>query len=88
VLGATVPGLVALLSREFAILVGVGFILAVPVAAWGMSRWMETFPYQAGIGAWPFILAGLVALAVALLSVSWQSIRAATVDPVRSLRYE
>lgn len=88
VLGASVPGLVALLSREFAILVGVGFVLAVPAAAWGMDLWLDSFPYRAGIGVWPFILAGSAALLIALLSVSWQSIRAATADPVRSLRYE
>jgi putative ABC transport system permease protein len=88
VLGASVPGIVALLSREFAVLVGIGFLIAAPAAAWGMGLWMDTFPYRAGLGIMPFVIAGTGALAIAVLSVSYQSVRAALADPVRSLRYE
>ena len=88
VLGASVPGIVTLLSREFAVLVGIGFVLAVPAAGYAMNLWLDTFPYHTSMGVMPFLMAGLGALLIALMSVGYQSFRAASADPVRSLRSE
>jgi putative ABC transport system permease protein len=88
VLGASVTGIVALLSREFAMLVGIGFLIAVPAAVYGMDLWLGTFPYRTGMGVLPFLVAGLGALMIALLSVGWQASRAASINPVRALRSE
>jgi putative ABC transport system permease protein len=88
VLGASVPGLVALLSRDFLTLVALAFVIAVPVAYAVMNRWLEEFAYRTDVGWGLFVLAGLIALLIALLAVSYQSIRAALADPVKSLRYE
>jgi len=88
VLGASVAGVTVLLSKEYVALVLVGIAIAVPATWYGMNIWLETFPLQAGTGYVSFILAGLGALFVALASVSIQSIRAATANPVKALRYE
>lgn len=88
VLGASVTGVTTLLSREFVLLVLVGFVIAVPTTWYGMNVWLETFPYQSGTGYVSYLLAGLGALIIAVASVSIQSIRAAAADPVKSLRYE
>lgn len=88
VLGATAPGLMALLSKEFAWLVAIGLVLAVPLTVWGMHKWLASFPYSAGISPLMFLWAGLGAMVVALLSVSYQAWRVAMADPVLSLRYE
>jgi len=88
VLGAGVPGLVALLSRDFLKLVFAAFVVAVPVAYLATRRWLEGFAYRVDLGAWPFVLAGLLALTVAFLTVSFYTVRAASIDPVKALRYE
>ncbi len=88
VLGASVPGVVALLSKEFANLVIVAFVVAVPVAYYAMSRWLENFAFRVELSWSLFLLAGLAALLIALLTVSYQAIRAALADPVDALRYE
>ena len=88
VLGASAPGLMALLSKEFAVLVGVGLVLAIPITFWGMHKWLASFPYSAGISPLQFLWAGLAAMAIALLSVSYQAWKTAMADPVVSLRYE
>ncbi len=88
VLGATVGSLVGLLTRDFLKLVGVAFGVAVPVAAYVMSRWLEDFAYRVPLGWTVFALAGAVALGIALLTVSFQAIRAALANPVKSLRSE
>ncbi len=88
VLGASVPGIVLLLTRDFARLVLLACILACPVAYLVMDRWLQDFAYRIEI-SWPiFLIAGLAALGIALLTVSYQSIKAALADPVESLRYE
>ncbi len=88
VLGASVAGIVLLLSKDFVKLVGIAFVLAVPLAYFGMNQWLDDFAYRIEI-SWPiFLMAGLAALGVALLTVSYQSVRAALADPVESLRYE
>ncbi|MCL4707459.1 ABC transporter permease [bacterium] len=88
VLGATVSQIVLLLSRDFAKLVGIAFVVATPVAYVAMSRWLQNFAYRAEIGLGAFLLAGLVALGLACLTVSWQAIKAALANPVEALRYE
>lgn len=88
VLGATITGIVALLSRDFLKLVLIGFVVAVPLTWYGMEKWLENFAYRTEIGPGVFLAAGAVALFVALLTVSWQSIKAAIANPVESLRNE
>ena len=88
VLGATVPNIVALLSKDFLKLVGLGFLLAVPLAWYIMDQWLQNFPYRIEINAGIFILSGSVALLIALATVSWQSVQAALANPVESLRNE
>ncbi len=88
VLGASVPGVVALLSKDFLKLVGVAFIIAAPVAYFAMQKWLEDFAYRIELGIGTFILAGLLAALIALATVSYQAIRAALADPVKALRSE
>lgn len=88
VLGATVSGLLALLTRDFLKLLLAAFFLATPLAYFGLRWWLRSFAYDAGIAWWAFLLAGVFTLSIALLTVSYQTFRAATADPVRSLRYE
>ncbi len=88
VLGARVSGIVGLLSKDFTILVGIAALIAFPVAWWAMYKWLETFAYRTEISWWIFLVAGAVALAIALLTVSIQTIRAALANPVKSLRSE
>jgi putative ABC transport system permease protein len=87
-LGASVPGLVGLLSGQFVRLVGVAFVIAVPVAWLVMRRWLEAFAYRVDISWALFAAAGLAVLLAALVTVGIQAIRAAQNDPVKSLRYE
>ena len=87
-LGASTPGLVALLSGEFITLVLIAFVLAAPVAYLVMTGWLEAFAYRIEIRGGEFLIAGLAALGVAFLTVSYQAIKAALADPVQSLRYE
>ncbi len=88
VLGASVQGIVQLLSKEFMILVAVAFIIATPVAWWGMSKWLTNFVYRINIEWWMFALAGVLALSIALATTSFQAIKAALMNPVKSLRTE
>jgi len=88
VLGASVPDLVTLLSREFMLLVLAAFVVAAPLSYFAMNRWLEDFAYRTEIGAGVFLLAGGLALLITLLTVSYQAIKAALADPVESLRYE
>ena len=88
VLGASVPHLVSLLSREFILLVVLSTVIAAPVAAWAMHRWLQNFAYRTSMPWWIFVVAGVAAVVIALLTVSYQAIRAATANPVESLRVE
>ena len=88
VLGARVTSIVGLLSKDFTILVGIAALIAFPVAWWAMYKWLETFAYRTEISWWIFLVAGAVALTIALLTVSIQTIRAALANPVKSLRSE
>jgi len=88
VLGANVPQLVILLSMEFILLVGLSTVIAAPVAGWGAHQWLQNFAYRTSMPWWIFVLAGIAAIVIALLTVSLQTIRSATANPVRSLRVE
>lgn len=88
VLGATVPGIVVMLTKDFAQLILIAFFLATPIVYLVMDRWLQDFAYRIDIGLGVFMLAGAVVLAIALLTISLQSIKAALANPVDSLRYE
>lgn len=87
-MGATVPGIMGLLTREFIRYVVIANLIAWPLAYFAMNRWLEGFAYRIDIGPGTFLLAGALALSVALLTVGWQAFRAARMNPVESLRYE
>ncbi|GAB3771968.1 ABC transporter permease [Spirosoma horti] len=88
VLGASVASIVALLSKDFLKLVGVAIVLSIPVAWYAMDRWLQDFAYKIDLSWWVFALAGLLAVCIALLTVSFQSVKAALMNPVKSLRSE
>ncbi|MES1216791.1 MAG: FtsX-like permease family protein, partial [Bacteroidota bacterium] len=88
VLGANVTGIVQLLSKDFLKLVIIAIVIATPVAGWAMSKWLQQFAYRINISWWMFALAGLVAIVIALITVSFQAIKAAMANPVKSLRTE
>ena len=88
VLGASVTGIVRMLSKDFLKLVLIAAIIAFPVAWWAMHTWLANFAYRVDIGWWVFIVAGVAALLIALLTISFQSIKAAIANPVKSLRTE
>ena len=88
VLGASVASIVALLSKDFLKYVLIAIVLASPIAWYVMNRWLQDFAYRIDIEWWVFALAGLLAVGIALLTVSFQSIRAALMNPVKSLRSE
>ena len=88
VLGATVANVVGLLSKDFIKLVVLGFLIAIPIAWYAMSQWLADFAYRIEIGIAVFLTVGLIAMIVAVLTVSWQSIKAAVANPVDSLRSE
>jgi putative ABC transport system permease protein len=86
--GATIGEVLRLLNKEFVIGVAIAFAIAAPVAYYAMHKWLENFAYKTELSWWIFALAGLLALGIALLTVSWQSWKAATRNPVEALRYE
>jgi len=88
VLGASVPSIVIFVSRGFTKWVLLANIIAWPVAYYFMNRWLQNFAYRIELSVWIFVLSGLAAFFIALLTVSYQSIKAATANPVDSLRYE
>ena len=86
--GARVSEIVTMLNKDYLIWVAVAFVFASPVAWYAMNKWLENFAYKTGLSWWIFVLAGILALGIALLTVSWQSWRAAMRNPVEALRYE
>ncbi|WP_343669824.1 ABC transporter permease [Chitinophaga sp.] len=88
VLGATTSGITILLSKDFLRLVGIAVLLAFPLAWYAMSSWLQQYAYRVDIHWWVFVLAGAMAMIISLFTVSFQSIRAALMNPVRSLRAE
>jgi len=88
VMGASTANILLLLCKEFAKWMLVANVIAWPVAYFVMSKWLQNFAYQTSVGLWPFILSAVLALLIALFTVSYQSIKAAIIDPVECLRYE
>ena len=88
VLGASIPNLFGMMSSEFVRLVIVANVLAWPIAYAAMNNWLDGFAYRVELGWTTFILAGLLAMAIALLTVGFQAMRAATANPVEALRTE
>jgi putative ABC transport system permease protein len=87
-MGASVANIVNLLSRDFLLLVFISFIIAVPLAWYFMHGWLKDFAYRIAISWWVFVAAGCLALFIALFTISYQAIRAAVANPVKSLRTE
>ena len=77
-----------LLNKDFLIWVVIAVVIATPISWYVMHKWLENFAYKTELNWWVFALAGIMALGIALLTVSWQSWRAATRNPVEALRYE
>ena len=88
VLGASVASIVTLLTKDFLKLVFVALILASPLAWWAMNQWLKDFAYKVDLDWWVFALAGMLAVVIAMLTVGFQSIKAALMNPVKSLRSE
>ncbi len=88
VLGASVQNVLVLVSGEFLLLVTIAFLISIPVTWWAMHAWLQDFAYRININAWIFALAGVLVVLVALLTISFQAIKAAISNPVKSLRTE
>lgn len=88
VLGASVTGITTLLSKDFVSLVVIAFVAASPVAWWFMHNWLQSYPYRVTIEWWIFAFAAILSILIALITVSYHAIRAATANPVKSLRTE
>jgi putative ABC transport system permease protein len=88
VLGASVFSITALLSKNFVRLVLISSIIAFPIAWWAMNKWLEDFSYRIAISWWVFVVAGIAALLIALITVSFQAIKVAVANPVKNLRTE
>ena len=86
--GAKITEILTLLNTNFIKWVFIAYLIGMPAAWYAMNKWLENFAYKTELSWWIFALAGLLALGIALLTVSWQSWRAATRNPVESLRYE
>uniref|UniRef100_UPI003564A3C9 ABC transporter permease n=1 Tax=Ancylomarina sp. TaxID=1970196 RepID=UPI003564A3C9 len=86
--GAKTSQIITMLNKDFMKWVIIAFVIACPIAWYTMHKWLENFAYKTELSWWIFALAGLIAMGIALLTVSLQSWRAATRNPVESLRYE
>jgi putative ABC transport system permease protein len=86
--GAKISEVIVMLNKDFVKWVAISFVIATPIAYYAMNKWLENFAYKTELNWWIFALAGMLALGIALLTVSWQSWRAATRNPVEALRYE
>ena len=88
IFGASVQDVLLLVAREFLLLVGVSLLIAIPVTWWGMHKWLLEFAYRIPINGWIFLAAGIIALMIALATISFHTIKAALANPVKSLRAE
>ena len=86
VLGASFANITTLLSGDFIKLVLISIVVAIPVAWWAMNNWLQNYQYRTQISLWIFLLAGVLAIVIALATISFQSIKAAIANPVKSLR--
>jgi putative ABC transport system permease protein len=88
VLGASIQNVLLLVSKDFLLLVGIAFLISVPVTWWAMHNWLQDFAYRVSIQWWVFLLAGSIAILISALTISFQAIKAAVANPVKSLRTE
>jgi len=88
VLGAGIADITTLLSKDFIVLVVIAIVIASPIAWWAMSKWLQAFAYRTDISWWVFIAAGVLAVVIALATISFQAIKAAVANPIKSLRTE
>jgi putative ABC transport system permease protein len=88
VLGASAGTIVTMISKDFIRLVLIALVIAFPFAWWMMNKWLQSFAYRINISVWAFVLAGLLAIVIAMITVSYQAIKAAIANPVRCLRAE
>jgi putative ABC transport system permease protein len=88
VLGASIPSILTMLSKEFVFLILIAGCIALPLAYYGLSQWLTNYPYNIGIGAWLFFVPIIGVLVIALLTISYQTIRAAIANPVKALKHE
>jgi ABC-type antimicrobial peptide transport system permease subunit len=88
VMGASVIRLNVLLCREFLVLVGIAFIIAAPVAWWGLHRWLEGYAFRTGLSWWVFVIGALIMLLTSLVIMCARTLHAANANPVNSLRTE
>jgi ABC-type antimicrobial peptide transport system permease subunit len=88
VLGATAGNIVYLFSKEFIILISIAFLIATPLAWYFMNQWLQDYAYRINISWWLFAAGGLAAIVIALATISFQAIKAAIANPVKSLRTE
>jgi len=88
VLGASVASIAGTLSNSFLKLVLIATVIAFPAAWWAINKWLQNYPYRIGVSIWIFVFAGLGVVLIALCTVSFQAIRAAVANPVKSLRTE
>jgi putative ABC transport system permease protein len=88
VLGATAGNIVYLFSKEFIILIAIAFAIATPIAWYYMNQWLQDYSYRINISWWLFAAGGLAAIIIALVTISFQAIKAAVANPVKSLRTE
>jgi putative ABC transport system permease protein len=86
--GANVSEILTMLNKDFIKWVVIAFVIATPIAYYAMNKWLENFAYKTTLSWWIFALAGSLALGIALLTISFQSWKAATRNPVEALRYE
>jgi putative ABC transport system permease protein len=88
VLGASVGGIMTMLSKDFVKLILIALLVASPISWWAMNQWLQSFAYRIDIPLWIFFFSGLTAVVIALVTISFQSVRAALINPVESLRGE
>lgn len=88
VLGASVSNIVSMLSKDFVKIILIAFLIAAPIAWWAMNKWLQNFAYRIKIDWLIFVMAGISSILIALITISFQSIKAATMNPVRSIKTE
>jgi putative ABC transport system permease protein len=88
VLGAAISKIIILISKEFILLISIAFVVAAPLGYYATNKWLQDFAYRINIGWWMFAFAGALVIIIALLTMSFQAIKAAIANPVKSLRTE
>jgi ABC-type antimicrobial peptide transport system permease subunit len=88
VLGASAGSIVYLFSKEFALLLAIAFVISMPIAWFYMNRWLQDYAYRINISWWVFAVGGLTAIIIAMATISFQALKAAVANPIKSLRTE